>query len=70
MVDVVCKSVKQENDSTIKTFNIIFQCDESLIFVFQIDEEGSIVDYEYSDEGENDIMEDNGYYNEMVADLQ
>ena len=70
MVDVVCKSVKQEEGITIKTFNIIFQCDESPMFVIQIDEEGSIVDYEYSDDDQNESIEDSGYYYEMVSDLQ
>jgi len=70
MVDVVCKSVKQEEGITIKTFNIIFQCDESPMFVIQIDEEGSIVDYEYSDDDQNESIEDSEYYDEMVSDLQ
>ena len=69
-VSVVCESVKQEEGKTIKTFNIIFQCDESPKFVFEIDEKGHIIDYEYSDEDKNLSIQDSGYYHEMVADLQ
>lgn len=70
MVDVVCTSVQQEDGVIIKTFNIRFQCDESPVFVIKIDNEGDIVSCEYSDDDGNESIEDNGYYNEMVADLQ
>jgi len=69
-VSVVCESVKQVEGKTIKIFNIIFQCDESPRLVFEIDEEGYVIDYEYSDEDKNSSIQDNRYYYEMVADLQ
>ena len=70
MVHVVCTEVNQESDGVTKTFNIQFQCDDSPAFVIKLDNDGALRNYEYSDDYDNDSIEDSGYYREMVADLQ
>ena len=69
-VDVVCVSVDQEGDFVNKTFKVIFQCDESPVFVIAVDHEGCVDSFRYSDSGGNEYIEDNGYHAEMVSDLQ
>lgn len=70
MVYVICTEVNQESDGVTKTFNIQFQCDDSPTFVIELDNDGALWNYEYSDNDGNDSIEDSGYYYEMVADLQ
>lgn len=69
-VAVICKKVEQDGNKIVKTFNVQFQCDESTMFVIHVDSKGKVEKFEYSDEDENEDIEDTGYYDEMLEDLQ
>lgn len=69
-VEVICTTVRDQDGFAIKTFNVIFNCDQSPTFFVTIDREGCVDSYTYADDGDNENVEDSGFYSEMIIDLQ
>lgn len=70
MVDVHCQESVEGGDGTVtKTYNVIYQCDDSPIYKVSLDEDGNVDDWTYSDGEGNSRVFDNGYLGEMTEDL-